>query len=296
MSTSALRQLIKQLNRVNTAAIEFDYLVARMWEATKGVTTSTQSAGISIYYRVRKFNGAKPSKTIELGAPPAYLVTGFQRCNAPGEPMFYAASKIITALQETRVQPGDEVCISCWLNKGGLLVNTALKDQNFTGRSLDDIYYSYIDTIFTRRVHATFSSDYKLTAAATKVLTTNMQGLDKKLGGKVGLAYSSVAGNHNGFNTVFHVNAIDQLEVLHVTHLRIISFNEAIDECTVQLLDSAEKFADGEILWSGNPNAIPLPALYDGKSLLLRCNGVTWRLPTRETPPTDEDIRYFLRQ
>ena len=208
MSISELRRTIQRLNRLDLDHVDFLEIVSSLRAASKGIFASLyRGANTESYFRARVHNGEQLSNLNDFGAPPPELVKGFQRCNPPGAPMFYTASKRINALLECDVQQGDIVYLSQWCCKEPPPVNVVLSplshhDSNH-GSTLDEVFYTFLDTIFTRPIHASFSNQYKLTAAAANVLTTGYlahDAYDVRTDGTVGLLYSSVANAYSGYN------------------------------------------------------------------------------------------------
>ncbi len=300
MSTLKLRAVIQELNRVNLDVVAMDHLVSRFWAASRGTTAPIGGSAAELYFRARKCN-TRPTSAAELGAPPADKVVGFQRCNPPNQPMFYAASKRITALLESRVQAGDIVYLSHWVGAEAMRVNRILHSPLLDDTPLNHMFYAFIETIFSKRIHADFSTDYKLTAAATKVFTTEVRSSEDSTTeqtGKVGLAYPSVANKFDGYNTVFHADVAQRLlRCLHVTELRIAGIDEATGEVSVEFLDNANVVTeDGCIVWMGDPHAIPAALGSNRDFLLMRSNGTTWSLPMNSGQTTAYDVERFLHE
>lgn len=211
-TTVNIRNLIRTLNRLDLSCTDYPTLVSMFRDAIIGIRVSIGlSPSTELYFRARICNSPKPSEVHEIAAPPAEFVSGFQRCNPPKHSMFYSASKRLTALLECDVQPGDVVYLSQWANNKPTPRNRILlMDDEQEGVSLnanEQLLHSYIDTIFTRQIHETFSDAYKLTAALTEVLTTGFTPNgehDIRDDRTVGLIYPSVVDITGSYNTVFH--------------------------------------------------------------------------------------------
>jgi|CXWL01.1.fsa_nt_gi hypothetical protein len=236
MSIFQLRQKIKQLNRIDLDKADHKYLVSLIWSASTNVRMPLGYKGIETYFRARICNSKKIDKVSELGAPPAELITGYQRCNPPGVPMFYAASKRLTALLECNAQEEDIIYLGQWVNNNYAPINRIFSQSDAELQSfseIDIIFHSYLETLFTRQIHKTFNNEYKLTAAATEVLTTNypenipFQTPDGKTTliqteGTAGLYYPSITNKSDSYNTVFHANfANANFKLIHVTQLKV---------------------------------------------------------------------------
>lgn len=165
LSRFNIHQEIRKLNRLDPKLASYDAIRTTYERMTDGLQIVVNRGGAhELFYRVRRTNGVKPTKINELGAPPAMVVTGFQRCNPPGIPMFYAASRRIGALIEARVQTGDVVYLSQWIAKDHLptnkifdneqdhLLNESSNISTIRGRN-DDLVVAYFDTQFTKRIH-----------------------------------------------------------------------------------------------------------------------------------------------
>ena len=307
MSSLRLREIIYQLNRLNVETAEFDYIASLFLSAAKGLRVYVRNSRTSdLYFRARVCNQYKPATVGELGAPPACLVTGFQRCNPPGAPVFYSASKRITALLECDVVTGDVVYLSQWMCTDQAPVTCVLApptDRDIglrrTPQSVNEaILCAYLDTIFTRPIHSSFSSQYKLTAAATQVLTT---GFDRSAGSSVGedrtvgIIYPSVASVYDGHNIAFHASfANARLKLLHVMQLRIVSRHGHLVEADV--LDNAIEFPNSTISWLGTPHAIPLLVVQPERGVMFVKNERTWVIPVRSDTSTREDIDALLQE
>ncbi|QOJ23559.1 MAG: RES domain-containing protein [Gammaproteobacteria bacterium] len=307
MSTLKLRQKIKQLNSIDLDKVDYKYLVSLLWSASDGVQVPIQYKSIEIYFRARICNSKKIDKVSELGAPSADLITGYQRCNPPGIPMFYAASKRITALLECDVQEGDIVYLGQWINTAYVPINrifshSEMEMHNFS--EIDILYHSFLETLFTRKIHKTFNVEYKLTAAATEALTTRYPKEETiKINGKIknitidgtgGLYYPSVTNKSNSYNTVFHANfANANLKLVHVTQLKITKKTDR--EYSIEIIDTTNETQDGNILWLGSRHSIPRQEI-SKVGVEFFCNGRDWIIPVRDIPLADDDISRFLNE
>jgi hypothetical protein len=300
MSTIELRQIIHQLNRLDVDRTDFHYLVSLIRKASKGAT-ATLYRKTEFYFRARVHNGENLTKLSEFGAPPVNLVEGFQRCNPPGRSMFYSASKRINALLECNVAPGDTVYLGQWICKEPPPINTtllALNDLDFSQISkTDEVFYTYLDTIFTRPVHESFSNQYKLTAAASEVLTTNFiphASNDVRSDGTVGLMYSSVAYSEAGHNIAFHAAfAADRLELVHLMKLKILARDGK--QLKIEIVDNAIEFDNQIALWLGDQRAIPKLRTSTTHFEFIS-NGRNWLVPVRTETSGEEEVEALLQE
>lgn len=300
LSSFDLKQRISALNRLDPRKVSYDTLIARFSSLTVDVEAVVGTNGGELFFRARVNPASRPDLISDLGPPPAALVTGFQRCNRPGHPMFYTASRRITALLESRVAVGDIVYLSQWIGHEGLPINKSFDDSEKTpeGRTWSNrsqAVYAYFDTIFTRRIHSTFSQDYIFTAAATHQFTANFPvgNFNIKDNGFVGLRYPSVVDIERSYNTVFHPEQFQEFDLLHVAEMEITEVSD--DDVQASLLDTALVFADGKIAWSGDKGQ--MPALrQEGKAVPFRYSGTEWRVQTLGRDMTAEEFSAFLAE
>ncbi len=302
MTNENISELIRQLNRLDVDKADYEYIVSILRKAIKDVRVPVASSSTELYFRARICNGAKPGTVNELKAPPTELVKGFQRCNPPGVPMFYCASRRISALLECDAKKGDKVYLGQWLSRKPAPVNTIMlsdMSHNFNPRMTvrESSFYTYVDTIFTRPVHETFSNVYKITSAATKVLTTGYKISKEHYIGEdctVGILYPSVANIEGSYNCAFHVSFADsKLVLLHVMEL-VVKSREG-KKISVEVTDNAIEFPDGNIEWLNNPSAIPkLSKAISGLTFI--SNGRSWVIPIRDNMPTSEEINELLNE
>jgi RES domain. len=274
-----MNKLIKQLNRVDCDRVDFNYIKDMMAKLTNGLTMVLQNqGGVDSMYRVRRFAPIKVSNVSEVFSPPSSAVINYQRCNSPGEPKFYAASTRMAAIKESRAEVGEIVYLGQWINHGSYPVNVVLTSQvtqhDFVYEEVEKVLYPYFDALFTRRIHNTFSNDYKLTAALAQQLMTGVSTEIKGVGkdGLVALKYPSVANlGSNVHNTVMHPEfASARMQLMHLIEAEVICVDERI---SLKVMDTATNFRDGIINWTGNPNNLPLMRDKDGCTLFINLGG-----------------------
>ncbi|MCY1672688.1 RES family NAD+ phosphorylase [Novosphingobium sp. SL115] len=297
LSRIEMREQIRRLNRIDFSKSDYKTvkaIVSRMIAGVPIMVGPTKSH--ELFFRVRKNPRHKLRNVSELCAPSADCVSGFQRCNAPGQPMLYCSSRRITALLECDVQTDDVAYISQWIGKKQLPVNKVFdmeEDQAFMERldEKDTMFYAYLDALFTRKVPKDFSTDYKPTAAISDIFTSYFKEQVKDLileDGRIGIRYPSVVDLENSYNTAFPPHfALDRLDLLHVMELKIQK--RQADEILVSLSDTATDFDDGVIHWTGDTTSIPVPRDPKG-GVLFRFTGEKWRVLTTEHLPVPADI------
>lgn len=300
MSNLDLRRTFQEFNRMDLARADYKSIVKKLREASKDTTIPLISS-TGIYFRARICNSGEVDHISQLWAPPPSSVVGYQRCNPPGVPMFYAASNRQAALIEIGAQDEDLVFLSQWISKSPLPINRIftpqLPEETKDLSPRDMLFNNYLDTLFTRQIHESFSDQYKLTAAATEVLTTKFvedSFSDVRMDGTVGLRYPSVADRFKSENTVFHADfARERLELIHVTKLKIVT--NSTTNPKIVILDTVLETVDGSLIWQGSPNHIPLPLKDRGRVTIIP-NGRSWTVPVFQHPPSETDISKFLSE
>lgn len=301
-----IRQEIKKLNRLDPKRALYSAISTTYHNITSGLAIVVGKAGGGeIFHRVRRTAGSKPSRVSELRAPPAQVVTGYQRCNPPGVPMFYAASRRVGAIIESRAQAGEVVYLGEWIGRNQIPVNKIFDteaSQAIPGVDMstihgpnDDIILTYLDTLFTKRIYETFADDYKFTAAIAQQLTSNFQPNDfhdVHDDGFVALKYPSVLGLENSHNTAMHARfAVERLDLLHAMELRIISVDDS--DVEVEVLDTATAFDDEKIIWSGDPSRVPT-LLNQERDVPFIFDGTKWNREICGGPVTPDYLRLLI--
>ena len=302
LSNFEIRQEIKKLNRLDPRRADFNSLLRTYNNIFVGQSIVVgKSSSTETLYRCRIINGGpKPSAFADFLAPPAALVTGYQRCNRPGRPVFYASSKRTTALLECRVKPGDTAYLSQWICREPFPINRYLEEKDHWGEVLSaqsEILLSHFDTLFTRRVDTSFSDDYKFTAAMSEFLTSGLPAgseFDIRADKNVALRYPSVVKYDEGYNTSMAGEmAEERLDLLHVMELRVLDVTD--DSVQVSVLDNGFGRKNRTIEWTGNANRIP--TLRDTRGVLfISQGGGEWNVRSRDDDVTPADIDALLRE
>jgi len=295
---------IMRLNRLDPRRTSFEDLKREMSEIANGIIAVSDGTRSEVFFRARKDMVSRPVNISELGPPPADKVIDYHRCNGPGEPMFYTGSRRVTALLEIRVKPGDIVYLSQWVGRGdGVGINVTLhpsteipQDNPWFEKS--KVILSYFDTLFTRRIHKTYSDDYRFTAAIAAFLTTNLP-VNTASGSIVyenfALRYASVVDLERSYNTVFHPEHVRKLRPLHVAEIRI----DEVDEYSVSatLLDNALKFtSSGDIVWTGDLTLFPSYKTKNG-NVLYKHDGIKqWNVNTMDKNLSDDEFNQILNE
>lgn len=303
MESEDLQRTIRRLNRLDVEQANFEDIVSMIRKAIAGIRVSVSlTPSTELYFRARVCQSYKPKRVTELAAPPAELVEGFQRCNPPKKSMFYSASKRITALLECGVEVGDKVYLGQWVNQKPAPISRVLSmddaPDSHAGFTVNEhIVHTYFDTIFTRPVHETFSNVYKLTAAVTEVLTTGYTPeteQDIRDDQTIGIRYPSIVDTTGSYNTAFHAEfATERFVLHHAMELKVTELSGK--KLTVEIIDNAIEFLDGEIQWLGDSVAIP-DMIEDRKRLPFINTGRSWVIPVRETVSSPEEIEILLNE
>ena len=296
----ALRRQIQALNRLNLDVVDYSAVKEQVNAIFKHFTVTVTVSGLSSsLFRVRKNPSSKPTHVNHLKAPPPEYVNGFQRCNGPGNPMFYAATKRIGAILESRVEPGDTVYLGQWRIDKRFTVNSLLHPKLSADMGLpqnSETALAFIDTVFTRPVHDTYSSQYMITAALTERLTSDFPNdgqFETADDGFVGLYYPSVVDIENTLNVAMHPNIVERcLTLAHVMEATVVSCSNR--NVTLNVTDNSNAMEDDNIEWLGNPDMIPLPQMPQGTMYV--STGKVWRLGVRDTPHTTDDMTYLLNE
>lgn len=300
LSKLELNKLIKQINRMDLDGVDYEYIKSLFKKMTEGVMFVVQlRSGADSLYHVRRTGGTKISKVEEISAPPDSAVVNYQRCNPPGQSRFYAASTRMTAIKESRCEIGEIIYIGQWINKTAYPVSAALSTNeaafNFESHNHEDILYTYFDALFTRRIHATFSNDYKLTSALSEILMTNVPRNIENVGedGRVALKFPSTV-NHgvDVHNTVMHPEFLERnFDLMHILECQIIATSTG--GITIEIMDTASHFDDGKILWTGNKNMLPRLLDNERKRLFINDNGLAKLVPIDFEPDADFILKFL---
>lgn len=296
-----VKRATQSLNRLDLRRADYASLKKRVSDITQGVRIPiVMSPSTEMFFRVRKNPSTRPQHLDDLGAPKPEYATGFQRCNAPGKPMFYAATNRKVALQETRIEEGDLVYLSQWMPNSPIPLNEVFSTEGGlekTGdiKPVDATIHTFFDTLFTRKIHEDFSHEYKLTAAISHLLTTNFSpnvDYSIKTDGLVGLRYPSVFDLDGGANVALHPKfSMERLIPIHVMEARISTLSG--NSLEFQVLDNAFEFSSGKIVWTGDPNAIPIEKENGNLVPFIRLNN-RWTYPIRSEPHTQEDLQRLI--
>lgn len=297
-------KLIKELNRLDLDKIEYGEVLEKIKPLVIQIPMFIQmSQSSKLYFRSRVCNYKEIDSINELLAPPKESVTGFQRCNSPGKSMFYSSSKRITTLLECNVGIGDIVYLSQWISKEPIPLNVLFSNniENNSPKSTtstEEIIINYLDTIFTRPIHKSFSNSYKLTSAITELITNKFKpskALDIRDDKTMALLYPSILDISGSHNIVLPANlAKTRLQPVHIMKLKVIERDGR--SIKVKIIDNGREVLDGKINWLKDETKIPLPIENKNKGLIVQWTGNSWSIPVGNSELTQEIIEKILNE
>jgi len=252
------RDIIKNLTRVNLKSADYKSIFNQIEKLIRWIPLRAffVEEGTTLYRAVR-YN-SKPNKICFLGSPPPEKVVGYQRCNIPGDPMFYACLYIGVALSEVGAKDGDTVYLSKWVTEKRFLAFRIPPDSPIEVRH-DPVFSrieTFFETIFSRPIHETFSEQYKITSAIAQKLTTGVVKSEKEDFGQIfgAVVYPSVVHPSRGDNIAIKPNIEKScLRLQDVSEVRVIKNED--NSFKIENTDFSSDFTGGEIIWSGRaPN------------------------------------------
>lgn len=248
------RELIRKLNLLKLEDASYGTIknkVSRLYDGCSSQAYTMQK-GQRLYRGV--IYQKKPDRTSFLGAPPKDRVTGYQRCNTPGHPMFYCSPDPSAIYYELGVSKGDRVYHSKWtvINPDFFINQLISSFPEKDTSQVQEIVQTYLETVFSQPVHETYSYQYKITAAISEVLTTREIAGDDQNRKMGGLAFPSVAHPKQSLNIVLFPDiaesclSLDYVEEVQVTESKG-------KEISVKYTDISSNLDNGTISWSGKP-------------------------------------------
>lgn len=306
-SYNDLRNKIKSLNRLDVDKADYNYIKKIISEMHDGLRTLVVNSDINnSFFRVRINPKKKPMDINELKSPPSSLITGFQRCNQPNNPKFYASSKRITALIECNAKQGDTVFICQWRVKKRFALNYVLLNDpkpesgiKFYPTPAESTFLTYIDTVFTKPIHKTFSNQYKITAAITEQLTKGYKreendNIHIHPEGYIGLYYPSVMDIERGYNISIYPEIVDScLELAHVMEAKITDKHD--ERIEIEVIDNSNDINDNIIKWLGDSKKIPLGKINKDQTMYSIING-KWSLVVRASNSSPDELQRLLEE
>lgn len=252
-----VRELIRQLNRVDLDRAEYQYIrqqINRLFDglSIRGITPHKSSR----LYRGIKYQN-RPLETKQLGYPPPELVMNYQRCNPPNQPVFYCSPDPACVLYELNVQPNDLIYLSKWsVNNDFYILQLFPKEDLERNDQLQDTVLTFIETRFTQRIHAAYSNQYKITSAIAERMSSGeiVDSIEMKaLGIPIGaMSYPSVSHPGRSENLAIRPEIVDKcLQLDYVEELKIEEVRDG--EIKYSRTNFSSNFADGRIEWANKP-------------------------------------------
>lgn len=266
-----INEKINKLRLLDLENVEYDFIVEKVSElvilasqakALHEATTvaCTLKKGERLFRAHFKHNKddkltreKTPTYVSSILAPQKKLVKGFQRCNPPQSPMFYASTCIERSLRECRANTGDFLFLSEWeviedLNITS--VTTNIPDKLLHSHS---ILFNFFADKFIQRIHHTFSYEYKLTAAITQVLL----GVKKKNSSLAGISYPSVVSKKRGENFALLPEFQSKLKLVKTQKVEIAK-TTPLEYVWVEI-ESTTNFYNNRINWRTFEQSIIFP-------------------------------------
>lgn len=252
------RTIINNLNRVNLKSADYKSL---FYQIEKLITKIPMRAFFiekgTTFYRAVSYNN-KPKEVCFLGSPPPEKVTGYQRCNIPGDPMFYGGCYIGAVLSEIDTKDGNNIYLSKWVTEKPFLCFRIPPDspEEMKQDAVFSRIETFFETIFSRPVHETFSEQYKITSAIAQKLTTGVikngnEDYEHQFGAVI---YPSVVHPSRADNIAIKPSIEKScLRLQDVSEINIVENNE--NSFKIKTIDFSSEFIHDEIIWTGRtPN------------------------------------------
>jgi len=246
-----VREIIKNLNQMDLDQADFDHIKKQIGYLMTGL----QMKMVTPHKDSRLYRGViykeKPTKTNFLGYPPATLITDFQRCNSPGNSMFYCSVDPSAVYYELGVRPGDKVYVSKWSVLQDFFLNRiAPRDEDETDDLVGGVVLTFFETKFSQPIHETYSSQYKITSAISEKMTSGKLMDEHRILG--GLTYPSVTHPNRSENVAIRAAVVDQF--LHLDYVEEILIADVQGKnISYTCTDFSSKFDGGNIVWTGKP-------------------------------------------
>lgn len=225
-----------------------------------------------IYYRAVPWK-EKPNNIEDVSYPPKRFAKA-NRASEEGEQLFYCSTTKPITFFEAGAKVGDRFTISTWINEKALLLNSigysnynirkmgsdrdvtvpalTTKVTNYDDLpSLDD-RMDFICDLFCQAVPQGQEEIYKLTTAIAQIVYADEARFSGTLEMKFhGFYFPSIKSKGEYDNFVFCIPVIDMgiLILDSVEYVEIVSFDEFSNLYRYKLIDYANNFQDGEIMW-----------------------------------------------
>ena len=256
--------MISELNSLDLDEADFSHLADQIGKLMDGVPLGAKAVHAGQRLWRARLSKRQLVDAGEFGCPPPELVTDFQRCNQPNDPMFYCAKHPLTSIFEVRPNENDVIYLSAWLVDRKFFANVVPPDK-FGGaddRRLD-VIATFMESKFVQPIHAIFSSQYKLTAAITDRMlprgwTVTADEPEDEVdrapmqAGPLALAYPSCTTPSSEYETCLAMRpecAYSYLRLAFVESVRVCKIDK--NHVEIQRLDYASSFEAGKVMWIG---------------------------------------------
>jgi hypothetical protein len=226
-------------------------------------------------YRVRIIaagSGEDISNPKTFSYPPAVYATGFQRANAPGHPVFYAAADGKSALEEVRLngeplKVGDLVFLTKWQVKDEIkyslnyLTRKNIIADHHGFKDLTLRIYSEFDRIFKNEDVFLNKEQRFLFEECTELFFSESYHASGTIGHDIlyrtpvtngikisGIIYPSCANKFRGINFAFHPDFVDN--ALDLVSVQLATFKEFSEEGANLTSRYSGSVVDGKIVWT----------------------------------------------
>jgi len=250
LKATEARELIKQLNRMDLDQADYCHIK----EVVNRLFVGIEVRGITPHRESRLYRGVvyceKPLDVTQIGPPPSSTVVDFQRCNPPNKPMFYCSPDPASVFYELNVKAGDRLYLTKWsVLQDFVILQIAPKAEGIARDHLGDMVATFFETKFAQPIHATYSSQYKITSAIAERLSQgNVVGRDDLTMGA--LSYPSVSHPARSENIAIQPVIVDSC--LRLDYAEEMEIKEVRGKkIDYSRTDFCSHFPNGKIEWEG---------------------------------------------
>lgn len=208
----------------------------------------------------------KPMSVDKLGAPKNINVNNFQRCNSPGNAMFYCAGGVNVVFHELRPRVGDKIYVSKWVVDKSDFFLARIPNPDYEGFcKASSAMHSFFDDKFLEQNLDDSPDKYKITAAISD-FTLNEKLFDSKI---LGIIYNSTAYKGKASNLAISPQAVDEsMSLVSVEEWVVKGVSEA--GYSAEPTDFASCFTNGNIKWVGRQKQWVIPPMTKAKFVMGR--------------------------
>lgn len=254
-----IKDFIKRLNDLPLETTDYE-------EVKTGIRTLFQDGRIvvpamNLNLKQNLYRGVihkeKPMSVDKLGAPKNNNVNNFQRCNSPGNAMFYCAGGESVVFHELRPCVGDKIYVSKWVvNKNDFFL-ARIPNPNYKDLcTATSAMHNFFDDKFIETISDGSPDKYKITAAISD-FTLNEKLFDSKV---LGIIYNSTAYKGEASNLAISPQTVDEsMSLVCVEEWVIKGISE--EGFSAKPTDFASCFTDGNIRWVGRQKQWSIPPM-----------------------------------